>query len=111
MDHSPGKNPGKKDYECEAKYMPAKFMAGLYQSLTGDDKRHQMYDCYKNAKTDMSVLINLTDSVQPGHWYDDDISFELSSLWILSLASIHHDSMVKCPGVDNHNFEEQYKRA
>ena len=53
MDHSPGKNPSKKDaFECEFKYVPAEFMAGLYNSLTGDDKKNQMHECYKKAKTD-----------------------------------------------------------
>ena len=73
MDHSPGKNPSKKDsFECEFKYVPAEFIAGLYNSLTGDDKRYQMYECYKKAKTDTINIIDLTTFIKREYYDDGD---------------------------------------
>ena len=101
MDHSPGKNPSKKDdFECEAEYVPAKFMAGLYNSLTGHDKRYQMYECYKKAKTDMSALNNLSLFISRKYLDDEDIFIDYGDLWY-AIAKIHYDSMVECPNVDN----------
>ena len=106
MDHSPGKNPRKKEeFECEAKYVPAKFVAGLYQSLTGDDKRHQMYECYKKAKNNKIDVVDITTFMKREFNDDEDITIEWGGLWF-ALSRIQYDSMVGCPNVDNQYMDE-----
>ena len=105
MDHSPGKNPSKKDDECEAEYVPARFVAGLYNSLTGDDKRYQLYECYKKAKTDMSALNNLSRFISRKYFDDEDIIIDYGDLRD-ALVAIYDDTMAKCPNVDTKYFNE-----
>ena len=105
MDHSPGRNPSKKDFECEAEYVPVKFVAGLYNSLTGDDKRYQLHECYKKAKTDMSALNNLSRFISRKYFDDEDIIIDYSELRD-ALVEIYDDTMAKCPNVDTKYFSE-----
>ena len=80
-------------------------MAGLYKSLTGDDKKYQMLECYKKAKTDISALNSLTSFMSRKYYDDDDISIYYGDIWF-AIAELHYDSMVKCPGIDNQYFDK-----
>ena len=104
MDHSPGRNPSKKDFECQAEYVRAKFVTGFYNSLTGDDKRDQLYKCFKKAKMDMAALNNLSSFISRKYFDDEDIVIDYGDVRYMLYS--YEDTLVKCPNLDIQYFSE-----